>query len=107
MTAIELERLTKDYGEVVANDDVTFAVERGEIFGYLGPNGAGKTTTIRTLLGFLSPTAGRARLLGYDVTDEDELLKVKRRLGYPPDDPTFDESATEKGRWLGLRPRHR
>ncbi|WP_459808568.1 ABC transporter ATP-binding protein [Halopiger thermotolerans] len=94
MAAIELEGLTKDYGEVVANDDVTFEVEAGEIFGYLGPNGAGKTTTIRTLLGFISPTAGTARLLGRDVTDESELLAAKRNLGYLPDNPAFDESAT-------------
>ncbi|WP_120243610.1 ABC transporter ATP-binding protein [Halopiger aswanensis] len=94
MAAIELEGLTKDYGTVLANNDVTFDVEDGEIFGYLGPNGAGKTTTIRTLLGFISPTAGTARLLGRDVTDESALLEAKRRLGYLPDNPAFDESAT-------------
>ncbi|EMA36292.1 ABC transporter ATP-binding protein [Halobiforma nitratireducens] len=94
MAAIELEGLTKDYGEVLANDDVTFDVERGEIFGYLGPNGAGKTTTIRTLLGFISPTDGTARVLGREVTDEAELLEAKRRIGYLPDDPAFDESVT-------------
>ncbi|ADB61853.1 ABC transporter related protein [Haloterrigena turkmenica DSM 5511] len=94
MAAIELEGLTKDYGEVLANDDVTFSVERGEIFGYLGPNGAGKTTTIRTLLGLLAPTAGTARVLGRDVTDEDALIEAKRRLGYLPDAPAFDETAT-------------
>ncbi|WP_408957463.1 ABC transporter ATP-binding protein [Natrinema sp. 74] len=94
MAAIELEGLTKDYGDVLANDGVTFDVERGEIFGYLGPNGAGKTTTIRTLLGFLSPTAGTAKLLGHDVTDEGELLKAKRELGYLPDSPAFDGTAT-------------
>ena len=94
MAAIELEGLTKDYGEVLANDDVTFDVEDGEIFGYLGPNGAGKTTTIRTLLGFLSPTSGGGRVLGADITDEKELIKAKRRIGYLPDDPQFDESST-------------
>ncbi|SEW12077.1 ABC transporter ATP-binding protein [Natrinema salifodinae] len=94
MAAIELEGLTKDYGEVLANDGVTFDVDRGEIFGYLGPNGAGKTTTIRTLLGFIAPTAGTARLLGHEVTDEGELLEAKRRLGYLPDSPAFDETAT-------------
>ncbi|NUB93265.1 ABC transporter ATP-binding protein [Haloterrigena sp. SYSU A121-1] len=94
MAAIELEGLTKDYGEVLANDGVTFSVERGEIFGYLGPNGAGKTTTIRTLLGLLAPTAGTARVLGRDVTDEDALLEAKRELGYLPDAPAFDETAT-------------
>ncbi|ELY52566.1 ABC transporter ATP-binding protein [Natronolimnohabitans innermongolicus] len=94
MAAIELEGLTKEYGEVVANDDVSFTVERGEIFGYLGPNGAGKTTTIRLLLGFISPTAGGGRILGRDITDERELIEAKRRIGYLPDDPQFDESAT-------------
>lgn len=94
MAAIELSGLTKDYGEVLANDDVSFAVERGEVFGYLGPNGAGKTTTIRILLGLISPTAGSAELLGRDVTDESALIEAKRRVGYLPDDPQFDESAT-------------
>ena len=94
MAAIELEGLTKDYGTVLANDGITFAVEEGEIFGYLGPNGAGKTTTIRTLLGFISPTAGTGRLLGRDIANESELLEAKRRLGYLPDDPAFDASAT-------------
>jgi len=94
MAAIELEGLTKDYGNVLANDDVTFDVERGEIFGYLGPNGAGKTTTIRTLLGLLSPTAGTARVLGQEITDEGQLLEAKQRLGYLPDNPAFDETAT-------------
>ena len=94
MTAIVLDGLTKDYGEVLANDDVSFAVERGEIFGYLGPNGAGKTTTIRMLLGFIAPTAGAATLLGADVTDEAVLIEARRHVGYLPDDPQFDESAT-------------
>ena len=94
MNAIVLDGLTKDYGEVLANDDVSFAVERGEIFGYLGPNGAGKTTSIRILLGFIAPTAGAATLLGADVTDEAALIEAKRRVGYLPDDPQFDESAT-------------
>ncbi|WP_265108381.1 ABC transporter ATP-binding protein [Halosolutus halophilus] len=94
MAAIELEGLTKDYGEVLANDDVTFTVERGEVFGYLGPNGAGKTTTIRTLLGFLSPTAGTVRLLGHEIDAERDLIEAKRRIGYLPDDPAFDERAT-------------
>ncbi|SDR19056.1 ABC transporter ATP-binding protein [Natronobacterium texcoconense] len=94
MSVIELEGLTKDYGEVLANDDVTFDVEEGETFGYLGPNGAGKTTTIRTLLGFISPTAGTARVLGHEVTEEKDLLEGKRRIGYLPDSPAFDESVT-------------
>lgn len=75
MAGIEVEGLTKDYGSVRANDDLTFSVERGEVFGYLGPNGAGGTTTVRTLLGFQSPTSGSARLLGHDVTDERSLRR--------------------------------
>lgn len=94
MAAIELEELTKDYGEVVANDSVTFTVETGEIFGFLGPNGAGKTTTIRMLLGFISPTSGTARVLGRDVREEDSLLEAKRRIGYLSDEPGFDEQRT-------------
>lgn len=94
MNAVELNGLTKDYGEVLANDDVTFEIEAGEIFGYLGPNGAGKTTTIRMLLGFISPTAGSATVLGADVTDERALIDAKHRIGYLPDDPQFDETAT-------------
>ncbi|APW97967.1 ABC transporter [Halobiforma lacisalsi AJ5] len=94
MAAIELEGVSKDYGEVLAVDDVSFDVEEGEIFGYLGPNGAGKTTTIRALLGLISPTAGTARVLGREVTDERALIEAKRRIGYLPDSPAFDESVT-------------
>jgi ABC-2 type transport system ATP-binding protein len=94
MAALEVEGLTKDYGEVLANDDVTFAVEEGEVFGYLGPNGAGKTTTIRTLMGFQSPTSGGATVLGHDVTDEADLIAAKRRVGYLPANPAFDEDVT-------------
>jgi len=94
MAAIEIDGLTKDYGAVLAADDLSFTVDRGEIFGYLGPNGAGKTTTIRMLLGFIRPTAGTARILGTDIRDRDALVAVKRRLGYLSDEPGFDEEAT-------------
>ena len=94
MSPIEVSGLTKRYGEVVANDDLSFAVQEGEIFGYLGPNGAGKTTTIRTLMGFQSPTEGTATVLGADVREEDALVEAKRRIGYLPSNPSFDEDAT-------------
>jgi ABC-2 type transport system ATP-binding protein len=94
MAAIDIENLTKHYGDVVANESLSFSVEDGEIFGYLGPNGAGKTTTIRTLLGLLNPTAGTAALLGADITDDGALLEAKRRIGYLPDDPEFNEEVT-------------
>jgi ABC-2 type transport system ATP-binding protein len=94
MAAIEVSGLSKHYGDVRANDDLTFTVQEGEIFGYLGPNGAGKTTTIRSLLGFQSPTEGTATVLGHDVRDEDELLEAKAEIGYLPGDPGLDEQVT-------------
>ncbi len=94
MTAIEVSGLSKSYDGVLANDDLTFTVETGEVFGYLGPNGAGKSTTIRTLLGFQSPTAGSATVLGHDVQEPTALRQAKARIGYLPGEPTFDGSVT-------------
>ncbi|WP_425498398.1 ABC transporter ATP-binding protein [Halogeometricum salsisoli] len=94
MGAIEVDELTKDYGDVLGIDSLSFTVEDGEVFGFLGPNGAGKTTAIRTLLGFQSPTGGSARVLGRDITDERELVKARREIGYLPAEPVFDEGAT-------------
>ncbi|MDZ7700951.1 MAG: ABC transporter ATP-binding protein [Halobacteriales archaeon] len=94
MPAIELASLTKDYGDLRANDGLTFEVRSGEVFGYLGPNGAGKTTTIRTLMGFMAPTSGSATVLGADVTDEAALVEAKRHIGYLPANPAFDEHVT-------------
>ncbi|SEH12961.1 ABC-2 type transport system ATP-binding protein [Natronorubrum sediminis] len=91
---ISLEGLTKRYGDVTANDQVTFEVGAGEIFGYLGPNGAGKTTTIRLLLGLLSPTAGTATVLDADIRDRRALTDVKRNIGYLPDTLGFEERLT-------------
>ncbi|MGC8874411.1 MAG: ATP-binding cassette domain-containing protein [Chloroflexia bacterium] len=78
--AVEIEGLTRRFGDFTAVDSVTFRVREGEIFGLLGPNGSGKTTTIRMLCGLLVPTAGRARVLGYDVARQPE--EVKARIGY-------------------------
>ncbi|WP_280586979.1 ABC transporter ATP-binding protein [Halorubrum sp. Boch-26] len=89
-----VEGLTKEFGRVVANDDVSFAVDGGEVFGFLGPNGAGKSTTIRLLLGLLKPTSGTARVLGADIHDEAALTEAKRRIGYLPAHLGFDEEAT-------------
>src|SRR6185503_9284519 len=69
-TVIEVEHLTKRYGPVVAVDDISFQVKKGEILGFLGPNGAGKTTTMRVLTGYIPATAGRAVVAGYDVFDK-------------------------------------
>ena len=80
MSAIEVRGLTKRFGEFRAVDDVSFAVERGEIFGYLGANGAGKSTTIRMLCGLLQPTSGSASVAGHDVASDPE--GVKASIGY-------------------------
>jgi ABC-2 type transport system ATP-binding protein len=82
--AIETERLTKYYGEHRGIEDVTFAVEEGEIFGFLGPNGAGKTTTIRTLLDLLHPSGGSARIFGLD--SRRDSVEIRARLGNLPGD---------------------
>ncbi|MFD1644453.1 ABC transporter ATP-binding protein [Haloarchaeobius litoreus] len=94
MSAISVDGLTKEYGDILANDAVSFEVAAGETFGYLGPNGAGKTTTIRTIMGFQSPTSGTASVLGADVRDEAALVEAKANVGYLPSNPGFDGTAT-------------
>ena len=94
MAVVEVANLTKRYGDIAANDEVTFDVEEGEIFGYLGPNGAGKTTTIRLLLGLIKPTSGTASVLGADIHDRQALTAVKSDLGYLPDNLGFDDHLT-------------
>ncbi len=78
--ALTVENLTKQFNHFVAVDHISLSVARGEIFGLLGPNGAGKTTTIRTLLGLLAPTSGKATVLGYDVVRQAE--EIRQRVGY-------------------------
>ncbi|MGA8891600.1 MAG: ABC transporter ATP-binding protein [Anaeromyxobacteraceae bacterium] len=78
--SIEADRLTRRFGDFVAVDDVSFHVEKGEIFGYLGANGAGKSTTIRMLIALLAPTSGTAMVAGHDVATEPE--RVKAAIGY-------------------------
>lgn len=83
MTAIEIDGLTKRFGDVVAVNDLDLTIEEGEIFGFLGPNGAGKSTTIDILLDFMRPTEGSVRVLGYDA--QSEGVEVRRRTGVLPD----------------------
>src|SRR6188472_2532798 len=80
---IVTRRLSKRYGDLVAVDNLELDVRAGEIFGLLGQNGAGKTTTILMLLGLAEPSAGVARVVGFDPTRDP--LEVKRRVGYLPD----------------------
>ena len=80
---IEVEHLTKKYGDLVAVNDLGFKVEKGRIWGLLGPNAAGKTTTMRILTGFLPATGGRATVAGFDVFEKPN--EVKRIIGYLPE----------------------
>jgi len=91
---IETENLTKYYGKIKGVEDLSFSIEKGEIFGFLGPNGAGKTTTIRTLLGFLKPTGGKAFIFGKDI--EKEIEEIKEMTGYIPGELNLYGNLTAK-----------
>ncbi len=98
---IEVEGLTKRFGNFVAVDQVSFQVRAGEVFGWLGPNGAGKTTTIRILLGLLRPSEGRLRVLGYDPVSQAKAMQA--RVGYMSQAFTLynDLTARENIRFYG------
>ena len=89
---ISTRGLTKHYGSVEALTDLDLDVVRGEVFGFLGPNGAGKSTTIRTLLGFLHATSGRASVLGMDVAEDS--VEIRRLTGYLPGGVALYDSLT-------------
>jgi len=91
---IEVENLKKQYGDLVAVDDVTFRSKPGEIFGLLGPNGAGKSTTIGCISGLLRPGAGRIRVMGYDVVTEGPASR--RRLGVVPQELALYEDLSTR-----------
>ncbi|MEE2778868.1 MAG: ATP-binding cassette domain-containing protein [Acidobacteriota bacterium] len=87
---IEVQRLTRRYGDFTAVEDIDFAVDDGEILGVLGPNGAGKTTTIRMITGFLPPTRGRVTVGGIDLVRHP--VAARRRIGYLPENVAlYDE----------------
>ena len=92
MDAIRVEGLTKEFDAVTAVDDLSFAVEQGEIFGLLGPNGAGKSTLINMLVTLLDSTSGTARVNGYDINDE--TGDVRDSLGIVFQEPAVDEELT-------------
>lgn len=91
---IETHELTRRFGDFTAVDAITFQVSAGEIFGFLGANGAGKTTAMRILCGLLSPTSGKARVAGYDVYTQSEL--IKKQIGYMSQKFSLYENLTVK-----------
>lgn len=91
-SVISAVNLSKKYGNVLAVDNITLNVDKGEVFGFLGPNGAGKTTTINMLIGMLMPTTGKVYIDGIDVVKDP--VKAKSHIGYVPDKPNIYEKLT-------------
>src|SRR5262249_23581285 len=91
-TMIELENVSKKYGNKLAVDDLNLRIEGGELFAFLGPNGAGKTTTIKMMCGLLFPSGGRIRIAGFSLAEEGE--KARRVISYVPGQPFLDENLT-------------
>lgn len=98
---IEIEHLTKKYGDHTAVSDLNVQVNSGQIHGFLGPNGAGKTTTMNIMTGCLSATEGHVRIDGYDIFDQPN--EAKRRIGYLPEQPPLyvNETPAEYLRFVG------
>lgn len=82
MSIIEVKNLKKYFGRTRAVDDISFEIEKGEVFGFLGPNGSGKTTTLRMLSTILKPTAGEIKILDKNI--KDNIHKIKNEIGYIP-----------------------
>lgn len=98
---IEVEKLSKKYGDYTAVHEISFTAEKGQVVGFLGPNGAGKTTTIRILSTFLPPSSGKALVAGYDIKKESD--EVRKRIGYLPETPPLynEMTVTEYLRFVG------
>jgi len=90
--SIETKSLTKSFGDLVAVNDISFSVEKGEIFGFLGPNGAGKSTTMMIFTTLLKPTSGKALIAGFDVTKD--AKQVREHIGFVQQETTVDEYLT-------------
>ena len=105
-SVIQVEKLSKQFGDFTAVNAITFTVKKGEIFGFLGANGAGKTTAMKMLIGISSPTSGKATVAGFDVYKEAE--SIKKNIGYMSqkfalyDDLTVKENITFFGGIYGL-----
>lgn len=89
---IEVQHLTKRYGDLIAVSDISFSVAAGQILGFLGPNGSGKTTTMRIITGFLPATSGTVKVAGFDVFDDS--FEVRKRIGYLPESPPLYNDMT-------------
>ncbi|MEJ7809803.1 MAG: ABC transporter ATP-binding protein [Gemmatimonadaceae bacterium] len=89
---IEVEGLTKLYGDIAAVSSLSFSVPPGDVLGLVGPNGAGKTTTLRSLAGIIRPTSGRVRVAGFDIGTDP--VKAKQELAFVPDEPQLFEYLT-------------
>src|SRR6188508_3786057 len=101
---ISVSQLTKEYGQVLAVDRVSFEVPKGQIVGFLGPNGAGKSTTLKMLTCYLPPTSGGATVNGFDIFHQSE--QVRQSLGYLPENvPLYTEMKVEE--YLDFRGRLR
>ncbi|MFW5898643.1 MAG: ABC transporter ATP-binding protein, partial [Candidatus Saliniplasma sp.] len=109
--AVEAEGLSKRFAEVVAVDDVSFEVPRGQFFGFLGPNGAGKTTTIRMLTGLITPDSGRALI--EDIDSQKDPIHAKMKMGVIPEfgniyaDLTAEENLHLAGKFYGMSKKER
>ena len=89
---IELDQLVKKFGDLVAVNDISLKIGRGEFFALLGPNAAGKTTLMKLLTGLIKPASGRARICGFDV--QSQPLEARQRLAYVPDFPFLYDKLT-------------
>ena len=92
MTIVEVNKVTKKFGDFTALGGINLAIKEGEVYGFIGPNGAGKTTTIRILLGILKATSGSARIFGQDAWQE--AVEIHRRLAYVPGDVSLWSNLT-------------
>jgi ABC-2 type transport system ATP-binding protein len=83
---VQVENLSKKYGDLVAVNGVSFSLSKGEVFAFLGPNGAGKTTTVEILECLRNPTGGQAKVLGFDVSKKSDQAEIRKRIGVLPQD---------------------
>ena len=89
---IDVQNLTKRYGDLTAVSDISFQAESGQILGFLGPNGSGKTTTMRIITGFMPATTGTVKVAGFDIFDES--FEARKRIGYLPESPPLYNDMT-------------